>query len=298
VVLPANFRALLDDLRHHDSVLWRRAVAAGVTVGPDAFVRYSPVLFGLLFAATLPRHREAVRRNLRLALGPRSAAEEQRDIARVFVNFAASLTEAFIAGSERGNRLTGVCVNDEHYAAAAARGAGVIFVTAHTGGWHAAGPLLQSVYAADVMVVMQRERDARAEAVQDGARDRVGVRVLRVGDDPLAVLPLLSHLRHRGVVAVQIDRLPEGLRGREVELFGVPWRVPEGPLQLAAVSGAPILPVFTRRRGFMDYEVLIAPPIAIPRRPSAAELDKAARQIAAEMERFVREHPTQWFHFA
>ena len=296
--LPDDLRTLLRDLRHHDSVLWRRAVQAGVEHGPDALVRYSPALFGVAFAAALPRYREAVRRNLRLALGPLGPLEEARLVAEVFVNFAASLTEAFVAGSARRDRLVGACVNEEHYLAATAFGAGVIFVTAHTGGWHAAGPLLQSVYAADVLVIMQRERDERAQAVQDSARDRLGVRILRPGDDPLAALPLLSHLRRRGVVAVQIDRLPPGMRGRDVSLFGAPWRLPDGPLQLAAATGAPILPIFTRRVGYMEYELLISPPIGIGRRPSEAELHAAARQIAAEMESFVRAYPTQWFHFA
>lgn len=295
--LPSRLRALLDDLRHHDSVLWRRAVDVGVTYGPGFFIRHSPALFGLAVGAALPEHRRVVRRNLRLALGQREALVEYRDMARVFINFASCLTDAFIAGSDRPDRLTGLCVNDEHFTNAFRRGHGVIVVTAHTGGWQAAAPLLRSVHATDVLIVMQRERDKRAQEVQDGTRDRVGVRVLHVDDDPLAVLPLLSHLRKKGVVAIQIDRLPPGMRGREVELFGTPFRVPEGPLQLAAVSGAPIVPVFTRRIGFMEYEVCIAPPVSLPRRPRSEELDAAARQIAAEMERFVRANPTQWFHF-
>lgn len=295
--LPPRLRALLDDLRHHDSVIWRRAIDAGVTHGPDALIRHSPALFGLLFGAVLPAQRRAIRRNIQLALGPRGALAEHRDVARVFINFARCLTDNFVAGSARRDRLLGLCVNDEHFTGAFRRGVGVIVVTAHTGGWQAAAPLLRSVHAADVLIVMQRERDERAQAVQDGTRDRVGVRVHHMDDDPLAVLPLLAHLRRQGVVAIQVDRLPSGMRGRDVELFGAPWRVPEGPLQLAAVSGAPIVPVFTRRIGFMEYEVLIAPPIAIPRRPSSVELDAAARQITGEMERFVRANPTQWFHF-
>ena len=295
--LPALLRALLQDLsqdlRHHDSVIWRRAMQAGIEHGPDALVRYSPALFGAAFAAALPRQRAAVRRNLRLALGPLGVVQENRLVIEVFANFAAALTDAFVAGSRRNDRLTGACIHEEHYLAATSRGAGVIFATAHTGGWHAAGPLLQSVYEADVLLVMQRERDERAQAIQDSARDRIGVRVIRPEQDPLAA----SHFRRRGVVAEQIDRLPPGMRGRDVTHFGAPWRVPEGPLQLAAVTGAPILPVFTRRVGYMKYELLIAPPIEVRRRPTEADLAGAARQIAAEMEQFVRAHPTQWFHF-
>jgi KDO2-lipid IV(A) lauroyltransferase len=96
---------------------------------------------------------------------------------------------------------------------------------------------------------------------------------------------------------VQIDRLPKGMRGRRAELFGEPWQIPEGPLQLAALSGAPIVPAFTRRIGYMEYEVIVAPPIHLPRKPTAKDLDHAARRVASEMERFVRANPTQWFNF-
>jgi KDO2-lipid IV(A) lauroyltransferase len=292
-----KLRALLDDVRRHDSVLWRRAMRAGVLEGPDALVRYSPPLFGLLFGALLKNHRRAVRRNIRMARKGAGPLAEAADVAQVFTNFASCLTEAFLIASERGERLVARCVNHDLFERAAKKGAGVILATAHTGGWQAAGPVLGSVYSADVLMVMQRERDGRAQALQDDARDRAGVRIAHVGDSPLDALPLLAHLRRGGVLAVQVDRVPRGMRGRDVELFGEPFRIPEGPLRLASLSSAPILPVFTRRLGFMEYEVLLGEAIELPRKPSVEALDRAARHLATEMERFVRANPTQWFHF-
>ncbi|HVK71437.1 MAG TPA: lysophospholipid acyltransferase family protein [Polyangium sp.] len=288
---------LLDDLRRYDSVIWRRALDAGVTHGPRPFVRYAPPLIGLAFGIALGRQRRAVRRNLRRALGPRNVLVENADVARVFASFASCLTEAFLVGRDRPERLVGLCASDEHYVRAASEGRGVIIATAHTGGWQAAGPILRSVHTADVVVVMAHERDERAEALTDDARDKAGVRIVHVGTSPLDALPLLAHLRRGGVVAVQIDRLPKGMRGREVTLFDEPFVVPEGPLSLAALSGAPIVPVFTRRLGYMRYEVRSCPPISLPRRPSEDELSLAARRIASAMESFLRENPTQWFHF-
>ncbi|MEJ7731621.1 MAG: lysophospholipid acyltransferase family protein [Polyangiaceae bacterium] len=245
----------------------------------------------------LPRHRRSVRDTLRMIFGKRGRLVEAADVAKVFANFASCLTEAFIAGSDRGDRLRGAVVNDHHYVQAFEHGCGVIAATAHTGGWQAAGSLMQSMHDEDTLVVMQRERDERAQALSDAVRDRAGVRVAHIGDSPFDALPLLAHLRRRGVVAVQIDRLPAGMRGREVRMFGQPWLVPEGPFLLAALSGAPIVPVFTRRLRYMEYEVFIAPPIRLPRKPSQVELDAAAQQAITEMERYVRAHPTQWFHF-
>jgi KDO2-lipid IV(A) lauroyltransferase len=290
-------RDFFDELRRHDSHFWRRAMNAGVAHGPRAFVRYSPPAFGVAFAALLPRYRRAVLRNLRLALGTRSAAAEALDVARVFATYASCLTEAFLVGGDGGERIKGVCVHDERFGAALAAGKGVILATAHTGGWQVAGPVLHSGHDAELLIVMRRERDAKAQALQDGARERSGTRVIHIGDDPLDALPLLAHLRKGAVVAVQMDRLPRGMRGRKVELFGSPFEVPEGPLRLASVSGAPIVPVFTRRLGYMEYEVEIGAPIHLPRRPAEADLDGAARKVMSEMEIFVRNNPTQWFHF-
>ena len=50
------------------------------------------------------------------------------------------------------------------------------------------------------------------------------------GDNQLVVEGVSK--RFGGVVAVQMDRLPRGMRGRKVELFGSPFEVPEGPLRL------------------------------------------------------------------
>ena len=289
-------RALLQALRP-DSLLWRRAMMMGVTRGPEAWVRYSPPMFGLAFAVALREKREIIRANLRRVCGPRSAVEELRDVAAVFSNYASCLTEALLLGSDRGYELRSRSRGVERYHACAAEGRGVIIATAHTGGWEVAGPVLSGVHQGEVVVVMQRERDERARAIQDQARGRAGVKVVHIGESAFDALTLLASLRKQAVVAMQIDRVPPAMRSRTAQFFGEPWQVPEGPLTLAAVSGAPILPVFSRRIAFMEYEAMVAPAIRLPRRPSPAELDGAAQQLMRAMEDFVRAYPTQWFHF-
>jgi KDO2-lipid IV(A) lauroyltransferase len=290
-------RDLLDDLRRHDSALWRRAANAGVRYGPDAWVRYSPPLFGLAFAAALPRQRRAVQKNLRRALGPRSRMREAWDVARVFATYASSLTDAFVAGSDRGDPLRVECHDEPTLRRVRDEGRGMILATAHTGGWQVAGLAFERLLGCEMLVVMRRERDPEAQALQEAARQRAGVRFAYVGGDPIESLSVLGHLRRRGVVAMQMDRLPPGMRGHAAELFGAPFAIPEGPLRLAAVSGAPIVPVFTRRLGYMEYDVHVAEPVHLPRRPEASDLDAAAGSIVRAMEAFVRANPTQWFHF-
>lgn len=281
-----------------DSVVWRKAIDAGVRFGPDPWVRYSPPVFGLAFGAALPKARELVRANLRRICGERPPLVELRDVAAVFATYASCLTEGLLLGSGRGYKLTSHAPGVEHYLACAAEGRGVIIATAHTGGWEVAGPMLSEVHPAEVVIVMRRERDPRARAIQDEARLRAGVKVVHIGDSPFDALPLLRYLKGGAVVAMQIDRAYPGMRKRKVSFLGEEFQVPEGPLTLSALSGAPILPMFTRRLGFMDYEVAVSPPIRLPRRPSDEEIDRAAQAMSAAMEAFVKAHPTQWFHFA
>lgn len=288
-----------------DSALWRHLLWAGVQYGPDAFVRYSPPAIGLGFWAALGPSRARVLENLRLVRGgdpasrtdhPLEAARDVVTSGKVFANFASCLADTFLVASRRGYVAKVHSANEgADFFRAEAEGRGIILATAHTAGWDVAGPMLTSLQSAEIVVVMGREEDARARALHDRARENAGVRVVHAGDDPLAALPLLAHLRKKGIVAMKMDRTVPGMRCRDVSFFGRPWRIPEGILTLAAVSGAPILPVFTRRLGFLEYEYISSEALHLPRRPSPAQLDEVAQTLANRLSGFVRANPDQWF---
>jgi len=82
-----------------------------------------------------------------------------------------------------------------------------------------------------------------------------------------------------------------------VTLLGRPARVPEGILCLSAVTGAPIVPMFSARLGFRRYVMEVSPPIRVPRRADDALVAAAAQRLADAMGDFLSRRPTQWFHF-
>lgn len=288
-----SWREKIPDLKR-DSEFWRKAVRWGATGGPTAFVRYSPPFFGVVSAILMPKVRANVERDLARLGAPLS----RFGVYSLFANYASALTEAFVAGSGRRDKVEGRIVGDEHYRAARAGGKGVIVATAHTSGWYVAGPLLGSVYDDEVLVVMRKERDPNAERVQAEARDRLGLKVVLLGDDPLAAIPILAHLRKGGVVALQVDRVPPGQKSYAVtQPDGASMDIPEGPLQLAALSGAPIVVVLGKREEFLRYSVQVSEPVHVPRRASHEEFVRAASAIARHIVSFVRDNPHDWFHF-
>jgi KDO2-lipid IV(A) lauroyltransferase len=285
------------DMFRHDGPFWRSLASFGASHAPRAMVRYSPPAWAVAFALAMPEARARVRRNLRWVLGPRPYRDETLDVFRTFSHFASCLTEGLAMGGPRSPEVECVVRGEEHLRGAIDGGRGVILVTAHTGGWETAGPMLKREFKRDVMIVMQREPDEKARAIQDRARERSGIKVIHVGTEPLAALPLLSHLRSGGVLGLQIDRAPDTMRSFEVPLFGTAGRVPSGPFLLARAAEAPVLPVFTRRLGHFRYEIELCGRLEIPKRAPDAALVEAAERAASEMERFIRAHPTHWFDF-
>jgi KDO2-lipid IV(A) lauroyltransferase len=282
----------------HDAEFWRRLAHFGASRGPEWWVRYSPQFFGWAAALAVPKARRAVHENLRRVRGERGPVRDALDIAKTFSTYAGCLAEVLASDSKNHRRPSAVLLGEHNVRLVTETRRGIVLVTAHTAGWEMLGPLLhrENNHVHDLVMVMTPEADERAQRLHDQARVAIGNRVSHV-TDPLASLGLLRDLRAGSIIALQIDRVPPGIRTRAVTLMGERAAIPEGPLRLAALSGAPLFPLFSARTGYREYLVDARPPIFVPRRPTDAELDSIAQQLATEMERFLRAHPTQWFHF-
>jgi KDO2-lipid IV(A) lauroyltransferase len=146
------------------------------------------------------------------------------------------------------------------------------------------------------MVAMQGERDQAARRFHDEVRTSRGVRVAHVGSHPLDAIPLYEHLKGGGVVAIQFDRVPSGMRAETVTLFGEPYRVPSGPFALAGLARVPVVSIFMRRKGLFDYVAHVGSAIEVER--GTKDYGALAQRAAEEMEAAIKLAPTQWFHFA
>jgi KDO2-lipid IV(A) lauroyltransferase len=176
-------------------------------------------------------------------------------------------------------------------------GGPLIIGTIHSGGWDVLGALLTGDLELDVVVVMAHEADAAAERLHDEVRGKRKLRVVHVGDDALDALPLLGQLRRNGVVAMQLDRTPPGMRSIPVRLFDGEGAMPGGPFHLARLARAPLLPIFCARTGFRRYRIVVHPPVRVDRDAPPDAVAAAAQSVADRITAFLRAHPSQWFNF-
>lgn len=268
-----------------DSLQLRRLALLGARYGPSWWLRYSPAWFGYAFAALLPQQRRRLHANFeQLGVDSRLAGW------RTFAEYARCLAEGLALAAGRDVDLKLEVHGGNHLRDALALGRGVIVVTAHVGPWDAAAPMLARDHEVKVSVVMRREPNQAAREFHDRLRAQAGVEVLHVDSHPLDALRLRSALGPGRAIAFQLDRF--GARS------GLIQALPSGPFRLAALCGAPIVSVFAARRDLFDYELSVSAPLLLPKRPTAAELAAAEASVLAELNRWLRSHPTQWFDFA
>jgi Kdo2-lipid IVA lauroyltransferase/acyltransferase len=259
---------------------------------------------GLVIAAVMavyPQPKREIARNLARILGaPPKSRRVRRARRRMLHAFGCYWVDLFYFCQlpyERARRALGRVEGLGHLRGAVARGKGVILLTAHLGNWEVGGVFLREEELA-VSVVYVPDQSATAEAFRAHLRDLIGVAGIAI--DPaaeLSSLPVLRALAAGRVVAMQGDR-DFNDRGEWVDFFGAPAPFPLGPMLLAGLTGAALVPTFVVYGEDFGFEVEFGEPLLVPRdgdRRAAARraLGRWVELLAAAVGRW----PSQWFTF-
>lgn len=243
-----------------------------------------------------PRRRAMVVENLLPVLGG-DRREAQRLSRAVFRQFASKVADLW--RFEAGASVDGWFARWhgwETYAAAHARGRGVLLVTPHLGNWELGGPLLAQ-RGVRLLVITQAEPGRGLTELRRASRARWGIETVVVGQDAFAFVEIIKRLNEGATVALLLDR-PLEAAGVTVELFGRPFRASVAPAELARASGCAVLGVFVPR-GPEGYEAHVLPEFDYDR---AALGNREGRRLLTQrimraFEPIIRQHLDQWYHF-
>ncbi len=245
-----------------------------------------------------PRGRRAMLRNYRRVLRGAPAREVRRTARRSLVNYCRYLADFVRFPSLSRQQLVAAVNGDESFAAldrALEHGKGAIIVCMHFGNWDlGAGAAAARGYP--VTVVAETFPDPRLDEMVAGARERLGMSIVKMEK---AGPSLLRALKHNGLLALLIDRSVPG-DGVRVEFFGEQVEVPAGPARIALRSGATVIPAAFARRDPKGMAVRTLTDFGITYEPSGDEtrdVRELTQAIMRSHERFIREHPEQWYMF-
>ncbi len=245
-----------------------------------------------------PRGRRATRSNFRRVL-PDAPDSELRRVARQslvnyckyvadFVRFPGLSREAMrrgAVGSENFSQLDG-CL---------ARGRGVVAVCMHFGNWDlGAGAVAARGYP--VTAVAASFGDSRLDDMVVEARRNLGMQVVKMDR---AAPSLVRSLKKNQIIALLIDRPVPG-DGVPVTFFGEQVEVPSGPARLALRSGAKVVPTAFARLSAFSPTVEVLADFSLEQAATgdeALDVQHLTQAIMCSHERFIRQHPEQWYMF-
>jgi lauroyl/myristoyl acyltransferase len=255
----------------------------------------------LIFFLGLKRERRAVTGNLRRVSGKRGLALQWK-VYRVFYSFCDLMVSYCFVPQATQSELLAMLVDSDaggdKIDKCLAAGNGLIVWTAHVGNWEFASRLLAMYGRVNVARVVE-DKPAEIALRNLMASDRIKVVDLKQGVS--ATLELLQALRRNEIVAIQGDRVYQR-RTLDVPFFSQPTSFPLGPFLLSQVSGAPVLPAFVIRQGWLRYHALIGDPIpavppGAPGRDDNAGLYEAMSQAVRFLETTLTTHYDQWMNY-
>ncbi|HWZ45034.1 MAG TPA: lysophospholipid acyltransferase family protein [Candidatus Saccharimonadales bacterium] len=261
---------------------------------PRPLARAMCAAIGLLAYALYSRLRRVGMRNLEIAFPAMGRRERKKLLRRVYRNIGRQMAEFCLLPRYTKENISQVAVYDgfENFAAASDRGQGVIFLTAHFGGWEI-GSFFHSLQGNRLNIVIRPLDNPYLNAMVDAYRTRYGNRTFPKQDFARG---LLSAMKRGETVGILMDTNMTPPQGAFVDFFGVPACSATGVARVAAHTGAAVVPAFTIwDKDLGKYRIHFDPALKLVQ-TGDREADVIANTAGFNkvIEGYVTRYPEQW----
>jgi KDO2-lipid IV(A) lauroyltransferase len=240
------------------------------------------------------RLRQVGMRNLEMVFPEKSLAERRRILRGVFTSLGRQLAELCQFPKYSAENIDQVVVYDglENYERAYAKGKGVLFLTAHFGGWELSA-FAHSLHGHWLHIVMRPMDNEYLDRLLQNYRTMHGNKTVPKDD---FVRGLLAATKAGETVGILMDTNMTPPQGIFVDFFGIPACTASGLARIALRTDAAVVPGFTIwDPALKKYRLRFDPALELIR-TADLEADIAANtQVFTKViEDYVRNHPEQW----
>lgn len=269
-------------------------VVHGMGALPRPLARAVGIAIARLVYMLHGRLRRVGLRNLELALPEKTAAERRRILRRLFVHLGRQLAEFCLLPRYTKDNVGRVAIYDgfENYEEARRRGKGVIFLTAHLGGWEL-GSFVHSLHGHPLHIVVRPLDNPYVGRLVDAYRTRHGNTTFGKQDFARG---LLSALHAGETVGILMDQNITPPQGVFVDFFGIPACTASGPARVALRTGCAVVPAFTIwDEELGKYRIRFDAPLKLAR-SGDDDADAVANTALFNqaIEQCARRYPDQW----
>lgn len=240
------------------------------------------------------RLRRVGMRNLEMAFPEKTGAERRRILRGVFTSLGRELAELCQFPRYTRENVDEVVVYDglENYKTAHARGKGVIFLTAHLGGWELSA-FAHSIHGHCLHVVMRPMDNPYLDRLLQSYRTMHGNKVVPKDD---FVRGLLAAMKAGETVGILMDTNMTPPQGVFVDFFGIPACTASGLARIALRTDAAVVPGFAIwDRALGKYRLRFDPAVELIRSGDVeADIIANTQKVTKIIEDYVRRYPDQW----
>ncbi len=240
------------------------------------------------------RLRHVGMRNLKLAFPEKTRRERAWILRGVFTSLGRQLAEVCLFPTYTLENVGKVVVYDgfENFERALARGKGVLFLTAHLGGWELSA-FTHSLYGHPLHIVMRPLDNVYLDSLMRRYRTMHGNSTVDKDD---FVRGLLSAMKAGETVGILMDTNMTPPQGVFTDFFGIPACTASGLARIALRTDAAVVPGFTIwDPGLRKYRLRFDPALKLVRTGNDdADVLANTTLFTKVIEDYVRKYPDQW----
>lgn len=240
------------------------------------------------------RLRQVGMRNLEMVFPEKKVAERRRILRGVFTSLGRQLAELCQFPKYTPENIDQIVVYEglENYERAYAQRKGVLFLTAHFGGWELSA-FAHSLHGHWLHIVMRPMDNEYLDRLLQHYRTMYGNKTVAKDD---FVRGLLAAMKAGETVGILMDTNMTPPQGIFVDFFGIPACTASGLARIALRTDAAVVPGFTIwDPALRKYRLRFDPALDLIR-TGALEADIAAntQMFTKVIENYVRRYPDQW----
>lgn len=276
--------------------LW--ALKAGIWLGNvlPRTAAYAVARFGADLAYRYRNEaRAAVQDNMRHVMGPDASSDAVDTAAReAFRNVARYYVDLIRIPRMNLDRMIGNEVRLHGFDRLKSRldsGQGVVVATAHFGNMELAVQV-GAILGLDSLVLAEPLHPPAFADLMRRLRSTFGPRYEDVGFS--AIVDAIRHLRGGGLLAIACDRDIQH-NGEPTEFFGVETTMPRGAAELAARTGAALMPAYCHRAADKGFDIYFEKPLELTDTGNRRQDAHAnTRKLLERAEAWIAADPGQW----
>lgn len=184
----------------------------------------------------------------------------------------------------------------DHFLKLAAKPEGFVQLSSHVGNYEIAGYSLVAETKRFNALVYSGEKE---EVMSNRQKlfEHANINMIPIKSDMSHLFEINAALANGETVSIPADRIWGAHKAVRKTFLGCEANLPVGPFQVVASRGLDALVVHVMKTGTKRYKIYVTPLQYDKSAPRNRQIDELAEGYVRELERIIRQYPTQWYNY-